>query len=403
MKKLNILLITSEYPPFPIAGSGMFTVNLIKELKQHSITVITPYDSIGPKEEHKGNLKVIRINTFTTAIKKLLPQKHNRTFLDRRIMFSFALRKFLRTLNLEGYDILHSINLIDATFLDYEYLKKHIKTIISVNDYYALQSTINIFKFPYFSLDLPFRYLHHNTIKVFNKMALSSCDRVIANSKYTAGIVKGVCKLPDSKISVVHRGIDISQFSKPVSAAKYHNHNILFIGGNFERKGGMHLIKAMPKIVSVIPDAKLTIIGTTNKLQSLILERFIKKNMLQRNIKIIKYLPPAEMSRLYADANVFIMPSVMEGLGQVFMEAMAEQTLVIGTNAGGIPEIITKDTGLIIKPKEPNQIAEAILKIFSSPKLAAKMGKKGRERVLKFFTRGHMAKNIVKVYRSTIG
>lgn len=401
METLDIMLVSSEYPPFPIAGSGMFTLNLIKELKHHNISVITPYDGIGPKNEIKGNIKINRINTLTTSLKRLLPQKHNRTFIDRRVMFSIALRKYLKSINLKNYDVLHSINLLDASFLDYNYVNSKTKSILSVNDYYALQTSWNIFKFPYFSLDLPFRYLHHNITKMFSIHALQSCNKIIANSKYTASVVRDNCKISENKIETIYRGIDLEQFREPIPKTKYSNHNILFVGGNFERKGGKYLLEAMPKITKKIPEAKLIIVGAPNKVQSMLIKPYIRNKGLEKNIKIIKYLPPAEMAKLYADANVFIMPSIIEGLGQVFMEAMAENTPVIGTNVGGIPEIITKETGILIPPKNAEQISNAILKLLSNPKMAREMGNNGKKRVQKMFSKEIMAKKILNVYKET--
>jgi len=174
--------------------------------------------------------------------------------IDRRVALSLAVRKYLKDSNLKKYDLLHSLSLNEASFLDYS--KISIPTIVSVNDYYALASS---WLSGYKSTDSLKRYFHHNIMRHFNLNALKGCSEIIANSKYTANVISN---LIDQKINVVYRGIDAEKFNIRLKPSKYRSHNVLFIGFSMERKGALYLLKAMPTVIKQFPDASITLIGT---------------------------------------------------------------------------------------------------------------------------------------------
>jgi glycosyltransferase involved in cell wall biosynthesis len=89
----------------------------------------------------------------------------------------------------------------------------------------------------------------------------------------------------------------------------------------------------------------------------------------------------------YQKSNVLVLPSLSESFGMVLLEAMACKKPVIGSNVGGIPYVIDNDqNGLLVPPKDPQALADAIIKILTNPQLAKKMGEEGYEKVMKNFT-----------------
>ena len=191
---MKLLLASFEYPPYPLAGTGLYAVNLVRNLKEHDVTVLTPYHGIGEKfEEDKG----ININRIDVAGLKFLPSRVNRSFIDKRILFALTLKKYLRKLNLNEYDLFHCLNVQDANFFDYELLNKYFNVIVSVNEDYIISSSLNPFKFPFKSTDLPIRYVHHNILKQFNKKTLRRANRIIANSYSTKRNIVKFCKIDE--------------------------------------------------------------------------------------------------------------------------------------------------------------------------------------------------------------
>lgn len=398
MEKLKIILLTTEYPPGLVAGSGKFILNLIEGLRKHNVTVITPYTGVGKQIEYKDGVEVRRIKTLTSPFDKLLKNKLKRHFIDRRMTFSLALRNYLKGMNLEKYDILHSVSPTESCFLDFNFINKKIPLILSVTDQYALNSSWNIFAFPYLVPDLPLRYLHHNILKYLQINAISKADKVITNCFNTINVIKQVCKPQKNKLEVVYRGIDITLFNKKISPGKYTSHNLLFVGTNFTRKGGMVLVKAFPAVLKEFPDATLTMIGCPNKIEGILLKRFIAKHGIQDKIKLIDYVQQSELPEYYNKANVFAMPSAIESFAQVYMESLMMQTPVIGTNVGGTPELVSKDVGYLIEPGNKRQLIESINQIFLNPSKSKEMGKNGRKKIVKVFTKDRMNKEIIRIY-----
>jgi len=404
METLNILLATTEYPPYPLVGTGMFAYNLSKEIKKHNLTIITLWVKGSEIKEEKDNITIKRIKTNLGPFNSIISQpKKNRSMIDRRILFGRALRKFLKKeVNLKEYDVLHNIDVMSASFLNHKEIRKKLPSVTSVNDYYALSSSWNPFKFPYKSTDFILRYFHYNTTKHFNIRAIRDSSRIIANSNFVSNIVVNESGIGMEKVDVVHRGIDFEKFNLKPGKDKYTNHNILFVGGNMERKGAKYIVYSAVDTLKEFPDTTYTIIGDAPKRYLSEINRFIKKHNIEKNFKFIAQAQKEEVPGYHNKANVFVMPSLIEGLGQVFMEAMAAQTPVIGTRVGGIPEIIKEGTGFLVKPESPRDIAEAVNSILKNPKAAEAMGKRGREVVKKEFTKEIMTKKIIESYKRAI-
>lgn len=101
--------------------------------------------------------------------------------------------------------------------------------------------------------------------------------------------------------------------------------------------------------------------------------------------------------------DLFVLPSETEAFGRVLIEAMSLSKPVVATTVGGIPEIVVDDvTGLLVPPRSPEKLAQAIIKILKDPSLAAAMGKAGRQRVENHFTVEKYIDNIVALYQELL-
>ena len=188
----------------------------------------------------------------------------------------------------------------------------------------------------------------------------------------------------------------------PAAKEKYSSKKVLFIGPNAERKGALFVVRAAPEVLQKYPDAHFTLIGSAPLLYKKKITSFIQKHHLQKHITYIEHLPQEQLLPYYQEANVFVMPSIMEALGQVYLEAMTARTPVIGANVGGVGEIITPDVGFLVQPKNPEAIAHSINTLFSDPLLAERMGKAGHERATTYFTLERQMKETLALYESVI-
>ena len=130
------------------------------------------------------------------------------------------------------------------------------------------------------------------------------------------------------------------------------------------------------------------------------MEKLIKK--LKRT-RMIGWIPKKDLLSLYAAADVVVVPSRWdEPFGLVTIEAMSSGTPVIGTKVGGIPEIITKKTGVLVNPKKPTQIAEAVLQRINDDGWLKKASKEARDLVKNKFSIKEMCENTNKIYKKIL-
>ena len=111
----------------------------------------------------------------------------------------------------------------------------------------------------------------------------------------------------------------------------------------------------------------------------------------------------AEVTRHLQSADVFVAPSLYESFGLVFLEAMRWGTPVIGTKAGGIPEIIKDgESGLLVPPGDHAELAAAIASLLNDRQKRLRLGESGRRRVEEEFSATTMAKRTLDFYSSVV-
>lgn len=157
---------------------------------------------------------------------------------------------------------------------------------------------------------------------------------------------------------------------------------LLFIGLEFRRKGGKQLLEAFRALRTDQPDAELWIVGAaTPQAEAEPGVRWLGR--IDRSTTE----GDAMIGRLYREATAFVLPSLFEPFGIVFLEAMAHGLPCIGTTVGGIPEIIENGhTGYVVPPNNVDALFHAVLDLVGDPTRAKAMGAAGHRRVLGHFT-----------------
>ncbi len=154
----------------------------------------------------------------------------------------------------------------------------------------------------------------------------------------------------------------------------YKDRILLFVGRDFKRKGGGDLLQAFKIVKEKFKDAKLIIVGCRPKIKI-------------DGIEVVGELNPDELEKCYEKAQIFVMPSLFEPWGNVWIEAMTYQLPCIGTNVGSIPYIVEDGkTGFIVKPKNPKEIAERLIYLFENPHIMEQFGCEGFLKAIKNFT-----------------
>lgn len=224
--------------------------------------------------------------------------------------------------------------------------------------------------------------------KFWLKKILKNANIIIANSEFTRSeILKlGIKK---EKTGVVYPcpnpEIKIIQFNKKTTNKKI----ILSVGRLIKRKGFDNVIRAMPKILKEIPGAIYLLVGSGPYKNEL--EKIRDKNNLKKNIIFVDGINDKEMHAYYGMSDVLVMPSRridsdVEGFGIVYLEAALFGKPSIAGKDGGMPEaVLDNETGFVVDGENPDEIANATIKLLKDNELREKMGERARKRVLEEF------------------
>ncbi len=216
-------------------------------------------------------------------------------------------------------------------------------------------------------------------------------DGVVAISQKIAELLRaaGVTR---EKIWVIASGIEPQRFmaARPTTVKSAGELVIGSVGVLEERKGHGYLLEAAGKLKRQGSSVTIRIAGDGLLRQSL--QRDAIRLGLQDDIQFCGFV--SDTAAFLADVDVFVMPSLFEGLGVAALEAMAAGRPVIATRVGGLAEsIVDGVTGILVAPRDAEALAVAIAKLVAQPELAAEMGQHGRARVLEHFT---LAKTALK-------
>jgi len=228
---------------------------------------------------------------------------------------------------------------------------------------------------------------------------------VICPSKLVARHMKDSFGVPEKKIRIVQRWVDLDKFTFRDYSKRQESNLIVSMGRISPTKGYEFLIEAFKKVVRFNPYFKLKIIGSADKSKLRYLDylkSMVRRFSLNYNVEFCGFHKDVE--NVLSDARILVAPSVIEeSFGRVAIEGFACGVPVIASNLGGFKEIIEngKD-GILVEPKNPGGIAEAMLKIIKNPQYATELTLKARRKVEQSYNLQCCLDLTKKVYQETI-
>jgi len=165
-------------------------------------------------------------------------------------------------------------------------------------------------------------------------------------------------------------------------------HDIVYVGVLIPRKGVHHLVNAFARVADDFPHARLVVVGDeANRFYAAELKEQAKTSGLNGRVQFVPEMPQAEFAVWLRKACVFVLPSISEGLGRVVLEAMATSTPVIGSDVGGIPDMVQDGaTGFLISPGDEQALAEKLRWVLEHPEESQAMGRRARLFAEQFFS-----------------
>ncbi|MEK3764692.1 glycosyltransferase [Solibacillus sp. FSL K6-4121] len=314
MKK--VLVISNMYPSKEHLAYGIFVKNQVEQLEQEGIETL------------------LAVNTNPATGKKNVLLKYAKW--ARNVMRTFRANK-------REISLTHSHYVFPSGLFSY-YLKKRYNIPYIVTAHGG---------------DINKMAKKSGQIRQFTEKILQSADHVIAVGEELAATIEKSFNVPNDKITVMSMGIDRNVFKKAEDKKQVaiqlgmnpEKTNFLFVGNIIREKGVAELIQAFNKVTESAPgQSALYCVGSTKDTNfTSKVKELAKEN---GDIHFIEPMPQHELARYFQAADAFVLPSYIEGLGLVALEAMSCGTPVIASDVGGLHYMLADGAGVLAPPKD---------------------------------------------------
>lgn len=214
--------------------------------------------------------------------------------------------------------------------------------------------------------------------------ALGHVRHAIVTSTATARLL-GDFGVDGAKVDVVEPGTDPAPLAPgPISEVPTRPLHLLSVGSVTPRKGHLLLVKALSDLAHL--DWMLTCAGSLDRSPetAAALRKAIGAAGLSNRVRLLGEVRQATLGTLYAKADLFVLPSLFEGYGMAYAEALARGLPVVGTSAGAIPDTVPADAGLLVEPGSGVELRAALVRLLGEPDLRRRLAagaRRARERL----------------------
>lgn len=220
-------------------------------------------------------------------------------------------------------------------------------------------------------------------------------DRIICNARVLRDVMTRSFSVPQERIAVVPNGVDTDHFQPDPAPGT--GPLVLYIGRLVEEKDPLNLLEGFRLASERLPEARLEIVGNGPFRRAL--EARIKGYSLQSRVRLLP--GSADVRQHMKRASLFVLASTQEASPNVIIEAMAMGLPVVATRVGGIPELVEDGrTGILVEPRDPRALSDAVTSVMSDEALRRRMGLQGRQRAVTFHSMEKMVRDTEQVLMS---
>ncbi len=403
---MKVLVLATSFPRWRNDATAPFVLELCKGLadKDHEMVVLTPHYAGAVKKEKISGISVHRFSYFwPQRLQRLcygggiLHNLKNSRWLWILVPFLFISLLFhtVKLARREHVDAIHSHWVIPAGFVG-----AICKKICRCSFLLTLHGSGDM---------LP---AGKSYLRSVIRWTLNSSDICTANSEATACTIKEITGWGND-VTIIPMGVDLDLFYPNnagfVSSVQNHFTElpiVLSVGRLINWKGIEYLIQAMAILKKRFPNVRLIICGDGPVRHEL--EELTGNLRLNENVLFKGNVPHEELPHHYKNAAVFVLPSILlentgetEGLGVVLLEAMACGIPVVGSNVGGISEVIQDGwNGLLAQPKDTQDLAEKIERLLLENDLRQKFSENGFKTIEERFSWDAVTEKFDEVYNS---
>ena len=235
----------------------------------------------------------------------------------------------------------------------------------------------------------------------FERKVYQGTDRIFAMSDYLRRSFVDDYNVPSERVSNVGAGINLEQIPEVVPAKRYDTKQILFIGADFERKGGQQLLNAFRHIHDSHPDATLHIVGP---------KRLVLSGEVSRGVKFYGFLDKTKphhartLRDLFEKCCLFALPSLYEPFGIAPLEAMAHQIPAVVSRGWALQEMVVPGlNGAYVEPGSVENLVDQFRVLLSDPDGLRRMGIEARRHVIERYTWPQVMRRIIHEIRQVQG
>lgn len=385
---MRVLFFNYEYPPLG-GGAGNANLFLLHEFSKSEDVEVDLVTSSFDNSYHLDQVNE-RIKIHRLPIGKDEQGVHFQTTKDL-LLYSWKAFWFSRKLMKKNkYDLTHSFFSVPCGALSwFFYLEKHIPYIISLRG-----SDVPGYSERFESV--------YKLIKPLIKDIWKRAAFVVANSQGLKDLALETS--PNKEIEIIANGVDTKKFnpdnfSHLEGDKRRENFKILCGTRVTPRKGFRYLIEAVDQMRKGGDRVSLDIIGKGNERGEL--EGLVKEKGLERDIHFLGVIDHDEIPKYFYEADVFVSPSLNEGMANAMLEALAMGLPIVATDIGGTKELVEDGkNGFVIKKRDVQDIVDKVRKIKQDQQLREKMSQESLLRAKKMDW-GTVAVEYVNVYRKT--
>ncbi len=348
-----------------IGGIGNYILSLSSELKKKGVEVIVVSSGGNLEDELKKNdISHIRLDMKTKF--ELSPK-----------VFISALR-LAKIIKNEKVDMIHAHSRVSQAVAFFASVMTGASFVTTCHGY--------------------FKKKFRGIFDTWGEKVVAISDAVNAHLKDDLGVKEG-------RISLIYSGVDMDRFLRRYSDAEIREIKKVVglkdapvvgtIGRLSSVKGQKFLIEAMRDIISKMPGVQCLIVGSGDE------ESALKSLALTLGIEGYVHFAPSDpdTAKFLSLMDVFVFPSINEGLGIALLEALAAGLPCVASRVGGINNIITDGSnGMLVEAGDSSAIAGAVIRLLGNPGLRRDMGERGRRVVAEKFPIGLMADKMIKLY-----
>jgi glycosyltransferase involved in cell wall biosynthesis len=232
------------------------------------------------------------------------------------------------------------------------------------------------------------------------RWSFKTADQCIVTNRESLLFLQLRHNLPADRVWFVPNGVGSEFFCERTVSTTTTAPKLLFVGTWIDHKGIYYLAEAFEKVVDSVPSVRLTIAGCIEPEQKV---RGYFARGLQDSIDVQPFVSRAEMPKLYAQHDIFILPSLVEGMPLVLLEAMASGVAVVTTESNGMTDLVEDgQDGLFAIPGDAVSLSVAVLTLCQEPALRQRFGQAAQEK-MKRYTWKRMAQRHETIFERAMG